>query len=173
MIIFILWSLEVDCTCLLSHSQACKGYMTDPMKELEWKAKNTHIKIDRVLQRFCYLNNNLNIFLTYLIINYLINYLVCDHRLPQYSLILKTVFIVLCLYLLQKTDNDIIGIGVGSGSHGNFIMSAYNNTTIHIWDTRGKMLYICWCDLSGIGPCRWHEYVIFLQSSDRVTNTHQ
>ncbi|XP_071848997.1 transducin beta-like protein 2 isoform X2 [Apostichopus japonicus] len=40
----------------------------------------------------------------------------------------------------KKTDNDIIGIGVGSGSHGNFIMSAYNNTTIHIWDTRGELL---------------------------------
>ncbi|KAJ8042997.1 Transducin beta-like protein 2 [Holothuria leucospilota] len=40
----------------------------------------------------------------------------------------------------KKTDHDIIGIGIGSTSHGNYIMSAYNNTIIHIWDTKGDLL---------------------------------
>ncbi|XP_022109650.1 transducin beta-like protein 2 [Acanthaster planci] len=40
----------------------------------------------------------------------------------------------------KKHITDIINIGLGSHAHGSFVMTAYKDTTIHIWDVRGEVL---------------------------------
>ncbi|XP_072047301.1 transducin beta-like protein 2 [Amphiura filiformis] len=40
----------------------------------------------------------------------------------------------------KKSSQDIINIGLGSNSNGSFVMTAYRDTTIHIWDTKGEIL---------------------------------
>ncbi|XP_038058199.1 transducin beta-like protein 2 [Patiria miniata] len=40
----------------------------------------------------------------------------------------------------KKHTSDIINIGLGSHAHGSFVMTAYKDTTIHIWDVKGDIL---------------------------------
>ncbi|XP_030847807.1 transducin beta-like protein 2 [Strongylocentrotus purpuratus] len=40
----------------------------------------------------------------------------------------------------KSRDQDILSIGVGSNASGSFIMVAYTDTTIQIWNTKGEVL---------------------------------